>query len=150
MIVLNFTNLNSTGTKEFELGFEPWILTPFWNRFAYLAIILPYTILNVGFTTAFVKFANAGTSFILEKPESGIINAAGTFTEASDFFKDIYYFYRYVHSFICSFVLAFSITLPFSLLHIIERDGETSSYGPVHTFMILIGLTSNDKERNAR
>jgi hypothetical protein len=150
MVVFNLTNLNSTGTKEFELGFEQWNLTPFWKHFACLAIVLPYTILNAIVTLNFIKFANAETSFILEEPGTGLIDTAGTLLEASDFFKDLYYFYRYFHSFVCSFFLAFSITLPFSCLHIIERDGETSSYGPIHTVLILLGLTSSDKERSAR
>lgn len=84
-----------------------------------------------------------------EEVPTGLGSKVFLMLEISDMYKDYVYFFKFVHEFVNTCILAVSMILPFALSHIYSVV-MAGSLGLVHSFMMYFGIVDNIKEHKSR
>jgi hypothetical protein len=147
MVVFNLTDFQSIDDKQLMIGYEQWTSTDFWKRFTTLATTLPIIVLISKTTQIYVELVNGGG----HRNTKGQITKTSSITwalELLDCAKDVLYANVLNHKYWIQLILSCSITIPFSLFHIMAAGNV--SLGVFHSLLIYLGFTTNQTERNAR
>lgn len=120
-----------------EIGFEPYVLTPFWMKWHVTTYALPLTTLSMVTAKAYVdesRIVNNQDAIV----SSGLADKVTWMIEMYDLYKDWIYFYMFHHIFIARVILAFSLTYPFA--HAMSFKGANDRT-VIHNFLLFIGIT---------
>jgi hypothetical protein len=115
-------------------------LTPFWIKWLLAIFLIAPPVMFIGIAKGYVMLSKGkDIGYNLSK---GLLSNIMWVLELVDQYKDFIYFYAFRHSLPIQFVLAFSMTTPFALVH---SNGKGKNRGLAENLMLFQGLI-NDEE----
>jgi hypothetical protein len=114
-------------------------LTPFWIKWLLAVFSIAPTVMFIGIAKGYVmKSKGKGP---LDTISKGLLSNITWVLELVDQYKDFIYFYSFPHSLPIQFVLAFSMTTPFAIMH---ADGGKDR-GLAENLMLFLGLIDDEE-----
>lgn len=146
-VVMNTSAIiNQTKSFTLDIGFEPFVLTPFWMKWHVTNFALPLTTFSMVTAKTYAEESRRVNNQEAITT-SGIVEKLTWMIEMYDLLKDWKYFYMFHHIYIARVILAFSLTYPFAKS--MSFDGA-SDRTVVHNFLLFIGITQTEQEKQIR